>query len=156
MPAKINVLDIQIKDEIKRTSALIESVTGVAPAFFRPPYISVSANMYDAIPLPFICGRGCNDWEDDKDADYRYEHMKQATENGTIYLLHVTDGNKATLEACERIIPELQAQGYEFVNLPTLFETLKVERNIPHSLWTLAKMMSPIFDSGFNFFASLI
>lgn len=138
-PAMADLSIEQMKDEFQKCDDAIFEITGKRPEFFRPPFISVSANMYEAIPLPFICGRGCNDWENDKDADYRYEHMKQATENGTIYLLHVMEGNKATLDACERIIPELQSQGYEFVNLPTLFETLKVERNIPHSLWTLAK-----------------
>lgn len=128
----------QIKDEYKKCDDVITEITGVRPTFFRPPYINVSQTMYDAISVPFICGRGCNDWEADKDAEYRYQHIMEAADNGTIFLLHVMEGNKATLEALDRAIPELKAQGYDFVNLPDLFEKCNINPDIPHSLWSIA------------------
>ena len=128
----------QIKEEYKKCDDLITEITGVRPTFFRPPYISVSELMYENIKVPFICGRGCNDWEPDKDADFRYKVMLDSTENGVLYLLHVMEGNKATLEAVDRIVPELQAQGYEFVNLPDLFKKCGVEPAQDHALWTIA------------------
>lgn len=127
----------QIRQEFKKCDDAITAITGLRPSFFRPPYISLSQTVYDNIKLPFICGCGCNDWEPDKDADYRYEHMKQAAQNGTIFLLHVMEGNKATLEACNRIIPELKEQGYEFVNLPDLFEKCGVDPHKDHALWSV-------------------
>ena len=128
----------QIKDEYKKCDDLITKITGVRPAFFRPPYISISPTVYDCIKVPFICGCGCNDWEPDKDADYRYEHMMQAAQNGTIFLLHVMEGNGATLEAVDRIVPVLKEQGYEFVNLPELFEKCGVNPVKPRALWSVA------------------
>lgn len=128
----------QIKDEYKKCDDVITEITGVRPTFFRPPYINVSQTMYDAISVPFICGCGCNDWEADKDAEYRYQHIMEAADNGTIFLLHVMEGNKATLEALDRAIPELKAQGYDFVNLPDLFEKCNINPDIPHSLWSIA------------------
>ena len=128
----------QIKDEYKRCDDLITEITGVRPAFFRPPYLNLSQNMYDNISVPFICGCGCNDWEPDKDADFRYDHMMEAAQNGTIFLLHVMEGNNATLEAVDRIVPVLKEQGYEFVNLPDLFEKCGVNPQKPRALWSIA------------------
>ena len=128
----------QIKEEYKKCDDLITQITGVRPTFFRPPYISISEEMYKNISVPFICGCGCNDWESDKDADYRYNVMKQVTQNGVLYLLHVMEGNKATLEAVDRLVPELKAQGYEFVNLPDLFEKCGVDPHKDHALWSVA------------------
>ena len=128
----------EIKEEYKKCDDAIFAITGKKAEFFRPPYIDVKPEMYDAIPVPFICGRGCSDWEPDKDADYRYNQMIKDADNGTIYLLHVLEGNKPTLEATDRLIPELQKQGYTFVNLPDLFEKCGVDKNIPNSLWTIA------------------
>ena len=128
----------QIKDEYKKCDDAIIEITGVRPTFFRPPYINLSQTMYDNINVPFICGCGCNDWEADKDTDFRYEHIMQAAQNGTIFLLHVMEGNKATLDALNRAIPELLAQGYEFVNLPDLFEKCGVNPKKEKSLWYVA------------------
>ena len=128
----------EIKEEYKKCDDAVFEITGVRPSFFRPPYISVSQTMYYNIDVPFICGCGCNDWEQDKDADYRYEHIMQAAQNGTIFLLHVMEGNKATLEAVDRAIPELLKEGYEFVNLPALFEKCGVEPRKNNALWSVA------------------
>ena len=128
----------EIRDEYKKCDDAIIEITGVRPTFFRPPYINLSQTMYDNINVPFICGCGCNDWEADKDTDFRYEHIMQAAQNGTIFLLHVMEGNKATLDALDRAIPELLAQGYEFVNLPDLFEKCGVNPKKEKSLWYVA------------------
>lgn len=128
----------QIKEEYKKCDDLITEITGVRPTFFRPPYISLSQTVFDSINVPFICGLGCDDWEPDKNADYRYEHMLQASRNGTIFLLHVMEGNKATLEAVDRIVPVLKEQGYEFVNLPDLFEKCSVDPHVKNALWSVA------------------
>ena len=129
----------QIKDEYKKCDDAIVELTGKKAEFFRPPFISVSEQMYEAIKVPFICGKSCNDWDPNYDADYRYNKMLEDAENGTIYLLHVTEGNVATYEAVERAVPVLKAQGYEFVNLPTIFEKTGTKKDIYHSLWTCAK-----------------
>ena len=129
----------EICDEYKKCDDAIIEITGVRPTFFRPPYINLSQTMYDNINVPFICGCGCNDWEADKDADFRYEHIMQAAQNGTIFLLHVMEGNKATLDALNRAIPELLAQGYEFVNLPELFKKCGVDPHQDHALWSIVQ-----------------
>ena len=128
----------QIKEEYKKCDDLITEITGTRPVFFRPPYLNISETMYQNIRVPFICGRGCNDWEPDKDADYRYDVMLKCADNGVLFLLHVMEENTATLEAVDRIIPVLKEQGYEFVNLPELFEKCGVDPKQDHALWTIA------------------
>ena len=70
-PAMAEMPVEQVKEEYKKCDDTIVELTGKKAEFFRPPYISVSAQMYDAITVPFICGKGCNDWDANYDADYR-------------------------------------------------------------------------------------
>ena len=46
------------------------------------------------------------------------------------------------MDACDRAIPELKAQGYEFVNLPDLFKKCGVEpkNKNPSGLWLMVLM----------------
>lgn len=128
----------EIKDEYKKCDDAIIDLVGKRPEFFRPPFVAVKQEMYDAITVPFICGVGVNDWDPNYDENYRYEQMIKSAQNGTIFLLHVLEGNKATLKAVERAIPVLKEQGFTFVNLPDLFEKCGVNPAIKNSLWSVA------------------
>ena len=128
----------EIEAEYEKCDNAILTLTGKKAQFFRPPYISVSQQMYDIIKVPFICGLGCNDWDPEYDAEYRYNQMLKDAQNGTIFLLHVMEKNSPTLQAVKRIIPELKKQGYTFVNLPDLFKNCGVNPDIPNSLWPVA------------------
>ena len=113
--------DEEILEEYKKCDDAIMEITGVRPQFFRPPFIDVKDEMHHLIPTPFICGHGVEDWVPTVGADERYKRMKEAAKDGILYLLHVMEGNTATLEAVDRIIPELKEQGYEFVTVPQMF-----------------------------------
>ncbi len=128
-----------IRDEYERTDALIEKCTGKKAEFFRPPYISVGGNMYRAIKVPFICGQGCEDWLPEVTAEQRIERILNSAEDGQIVLLHVMEGNGATVQTVDAVIPELKRRGYEFVNLPELFRIKNVSPDVPASLWTTVK-----------------
>lgn len=112
--------------EIAKTSALIKDITGKEPRFFRPPYIALSGEMFDRIPLTFIEGIGCEDWLDSVSAQERFERITSAVKNGDVILLHDMEGNQKTAEAIEMIIPCLKDRGYEFVTLSDLFLHLGV------------------------------
>ena len=124
-PMMTRMDEAQVKEEVEKTSALIEHITGERPAFFRPPYINVKPEMYDWIDLTFICGKGCQDWEASVDKEFRREGIISNAEPGAIYLLHDFDGNEATVEALDEAIPVLKEQGYVFVTLSELFKQLK-------------------------------
>jgi len=119
----MNELSVEeINEEIDYVSERIVEITGEAPKFFRPPYIAINNTMYDAIDLTFISGFGCNDWDDKVTAERRAKIIIRQAQDGGIILLHDAQGNSKTVEALHTIIPELQAQGYEFVTLTELFE----------------------------------
>ena len=112
----------EIKVEIESVNEQIYDITGTYPSFFRPPYISVSADMYDAIDVPFICGAGCDDWDEKVTAEQRAEKVLSQAQDGQIILLHDAQGNDQTVEALKTIIPELQKEGYTLVTLNELFQ----------------------------------
>ena len=111
----------QMRAETDFTSGIIERVTGKAPRFFRPPYIAVSEAMFESIPLSFIAGIGAQDWLDEVSAEERAQRILDAVKDGDIILLHDMEGNTATVNALDTIIPELISRGFELVTVGGLF-----------------------------------
>ena len=120
----------EIKAEMSETSKRIKNIIGVEPVFFRPPYIAVSPTMYQAIDMPFICGKGVNDWESSTTKEQRIDGVLNAAEDGAIILLHDFGTNYATAMALDSIISGLQEQGYQLVTVSELFEAKGKD---PHS-----------------------
>ncbi len=112
----------EIQEEITYVSGKIKEITGEAPRFFRPPYIAVNDTMYEAIDMPFICGAGCNDWDANVSVKERVDTTLAQLKDGTIILLHDSEGNYQTVEALKILIPMLLEQGYRFVTVKELFE----------------------------------
>ncbi len=110
-----------IKTEIDFVDAWVEQITGTKTTFFRPPFIDVSQSMYDAIDLPFICGIDCQDYMENVSAEARAAYILNGAVDGTIVLLHDAAGNEKTVEALKIAMPQLAAEGYEFVTLSELF-----------------------------------
>ena len=135
-PDMTNLSVEDINNEIEYTTKRIEEVAGVTPKFFRPPYIAVSQEMYDNIDLPFICGQGNEDWDENSTVEHRVKVTLETITPGTIILNHDGENNFANLEAIPQIIDGLLAQGYEFVTLSKLFELYDVNPNQKNMLWT--------------------
>lgn len=112
----------KIKDEMKKTADLIYEYTGEYPKFFRPPYIAVNSTLYENVDIPFICGIGCNDWNQKIPAVKRVQMITRSCDDGDIILLHDAAGNDQTVEALKEIIPFYLEQGYEFVTVTELFK----------------------------------
>lgn len=111
----------EINDEMDRTAELIYNYVGEYPKFFRPPYISVSPELYAAIDLPFISGIGCNDWEDKVSVEKRVKFLTEKCTEGEIVLLHDQATNEKTAEAVRQAVPKMLEDGFEFVTLSELF-----------------------------------
>ena len=123
----------QIREEVSRTTEQIVRITGREPVFFRPPYIAISDEMYEQIPLTFIAGIGCEDWNDQVSAGERAERILSGVTDGAVILLHDMAGNQKTVEALRLIIPRLKQMGYRFVTLERLFEEkgIVLNENVP-------------------------
>lgn len=116
-----------IKQEITTVSNLIQNIIGEAPTFFRPPYIAVNDTMYETIDMPFICGYGCNDWDDTVTVQERIDTVLKQAQDGAIILLHDSSQNIQTVNALKTIIPSLLDAGYQLVNLKELFHAKGIE-----------------------------
>lgn len=110
-----------IQAEYQYVDEKVFEITGEHTKFFRPPYIAVHQVMFDNIDVPFIAGIGASDWDDRMTAEKRARTILKQAKDGDIILLHDMEGNSATVEALDTIIPELQAQGYKFVTVSELF-----------------------------------
>ena len=126
-----------IIEEYEKCDEAIVKITGKKPVLFRPPFICVNDLMHEVIHVPFICGHGCEDWVKERTADERYKLMMANVQDGIMYLLHVDDGNEATLELVDRAIPALKELGFEFVTAPKLFELKGVEMKDNGQNWTV-------------------
>ena len=111
----------EIRREIRECSEKIVEITGEAPHFFRPPYISVSQTLFDAVDLPFICGVGCLDWEPSVSAEQRIALLREKVRNGDLILLHDMEGNVQTVEALRVMIPEWKVRGFQFGTCSQIF-----------------------------------
>ena len=109
-------------EETKKTDDLIEKITGRVPEFFRPPYIAYDDATFDAVDKTFICGLGCDDWDEKVPVEKRVKDILSFADDGVIVLLHDSDYNQATVDALEEVLPKLKEEGYEFVTLRQLFE----------------------------------
>lgn len=132
-PAMPKLSAAQIREEVSRTTEQIVRITGREPVFFRPPYIAVSDEMYEQIPLTFIAGIGCEDWNDQVSAGERAERILSGVMDGAVILLHDMAGNQKTVEALRLIIPRLKQMGYRFVTMERLFEEkgIVLNENVP-------------------------
>ncbi len=135
-PSMSSLTAEEIQKQIEDTSAVIDQMVGVTPEFFRPPYIATSNTMYENIDLPFINGIGCKDWEATVTAEERVETILTTVKDGDIILLHDFDGNIATVNALDEIIPKLLEDNYAFVTVSQLFELKGVEPNVEYMIWT--------------------
>ena len=126
-------------EEYNKCDEAIIKITGKKPVLFRPPYICVNNLMHEVIHVPFICGHGCEDWVKERTADERFKLMMNNVQDGVMYLLHVDDGNEATLELVDRAIPVLKEQGFEFVTAPKLYELKGVPMKDNGQNWTVVE-----------------
>ena len=82
--------------------------------------------------LGFICGENCEDWEPTVTAEERVSRMLKSAKDGLIFLLHDFEGNEATVEAVDQIIPILKQRGFRFVTVRELFKKkgIKAQKNL--------------------------
>jgi peptidoglycan/xylan/chitin deacetylase (PgdA/CDA1 family) len=126
--------DDELRDEIARTAQEIEAATGLAPTLVRPPYgeeperIGVAAAELGLGPV-VLWSIDPEDWKAPP-ADAIVEHVLQEARAGAIVDLHDgwgrTEGTRQpTVEALERLVPELQARGFDLVTLSELLDAAR-------------------------------
>lgn len=115
----------EIKEEVTKTRDVIYSVIGEYPVFVRPPYGQYDERVQKYSYAPLVNWNiDSLDW-DFRDADKVVEHVLKEAKDGMIVLSH--DIHWFTVDAMERIIPELQARGYQLVTVRELLYYNDVE-----------------------------
>lgn len=116
-----NLSPSELTDQIMNTRAKIYDITGVDATLMRPPYGScndqVKAKATELGIALINWSVDTVDWKY-KDADTVYQAVMAEAKNGAIILCH--DLHKTTVDAMERVIPALLAEGYQLVTVTEL------------------------------------
>ncbi len=114
-------------EDMNKASNAIEKASGKRPALVRPPFGSVSDTVKYAATMQnqaiILWSVDTRDWES-RNANAVYNEIMSTARNGDIILCH--DIHKSTVDAMERAIPDLIAEGYQFV---TVSELLTYEKD---------------------------
>ena len=104
--------------EIQETNEKLESLTGNAPEYVRPPYGEWSDELGERLRMePVFWNVDPLDWKV-LDAEKVYRHIVKHAEDGSVILLH--DSYKTTVQAAFKAIDTLEKQGYTFVTADEL------------------------------------
>lgn len=114
------------KEEITKNADFIQSVTGIYPKTYRPPYISYNNTILNYFPdqTAIGCSIDSRDWTGIGSAEI-IQNVVSVARDGDIVLLHEPQAN--TRAAVGEIIDQLRAKGFEFVTVDELFR----RQNVP-------------------------
>lgn len=116
----------QIEEEIVKCEDTLVEITGKKPTLFRPPYGSYKRSDLEEIAkkhdykIILWTTIDARDWENPPASTIASTIINKA-KNGDIILLHDYATNN-TVEALDRIIPEMQKRGFQFVTVSELLE----------------------------------
>lgn len=120
-----------IKEEITRSQAALQAITGKAPKLLRPPYGShndvVDACMSENDLLYAGWSVDTQDWKL-RDAQQITSRVLKEVRDGDIILMH--DMYPSTVEALKAILSQLKEEGYQFVTVSELLQYREVP--LPH------------------------
>jgi peptidoglycan/xylan/chitin deacetylase (PgdA/CDA1 family) len=125
--------DDDLRDELERTSSLLEAAVGKRPQHFRPPYADTDFRVADvarAAGLVRTVLRSIDpaDWSE-PDADAIADRVLAGARRGSIVCLHDslapgeergTPTRQPTVDALHKIVPELGRRGFRLVTVREL------------------------------------
>lgn len=132
-PRLIFMSSEKAKENIDKSARIIASVTGEKPFFVRAPYGYITSHQLKTLDTFFVSWSvDTYDWKKSNSEDDIYNCIMKNASDGEIILLH--DTREKTVNAVLRAIPELQAQGYEFVRVDDLLTRNgnKLAKGIPY------------------------
>jgi len=113
--------------EVTKAEAVIRAVTGKRPSVFRPPYGAFAPSMVELLQqhdyqfVLWTWSTNSHDSVDNLTADEIANRILQGIKPGAIILLHDHGGDRGPMvQAVDRVLTELGAQGYRFVTLDEL------------------------------------
>lgn len=112
----------ELTTEIQESVDAIKNATGVAPTLMRPPYGAIDSTVLAEAKKQGLCAVNWSldteDWKT-KNADDTYKMVMKAVD-GDVVLLH--DIHEYNINAVERFVPDLIAEGYQLVTVSEMYE----------------------------------
>lgn len=120
-PQLTNLSESSIKSQIEQTSDAIYNVTGYRPTLVRPPYGSFNKVVKDTLKdySLILWNIDSLDWKS-RDENQIVPLVMNDIQDGDIILLH--DIHSTTVPAVDKIVSELDKQGYQMVTVSELIE----------------------------------
>ncbi len=116
--------DELIADEIK-TNEIFKKITGKDLKLLRPPYGNVNQLMKDNLNYCFINWNiDTEDWRY-RNQEHIYNEVISKVEDGDIILMH--DLYDSTVDAVEKLLPELYVKGYQVVTISEMANLKGIE-----------------------------
>ena len=107
-----------VQSQVQRTNDNVNKIIGEKPTVMRPPYGAYNATVKAGAGVPIILWSvDTLDWKS-RNADSVCEVVRKNVRDGSIILFHDIYGT--SVDAVERLIPELQRQGYQLVTVSEL------------------------------------
>lgn len=111
----------EVRNELDKSSSIIEAITGARPTIMRPPtgawnddIAAICADMGMAI-VNWSWQSCPEDWNHHDNPEHIAEHVINTAQNGHIILLH--DTNQATIAAMPQMIAGLKERGFRFMTV---------------------------------------
>ena len=105
----------EAEEEIRAVSGLVEELTGTGTSYVRPPFGIWDPELEEELDMiPVLWTIDTLDWTT-QNVDWIVEKTVQDAGENDIILMH--DSYESTVQAAERIIRRLKAEGFEFVTV---------------------------------------
>ena len=105
----------EAEEEILAVSSLVEKLTGNGTSYVRPPFGIWDPELEEKLDMiPVLWTIDTLDWTT-QNVDWIVEKTVQDAGENDIILMH--DSYESTVQAAERIIRRLKAEGFEFVTV---------------------------------------
>ena len=112
------------KEEIETTNQKIFEITGVYPAWLRPPYGEWRKNLdFYVVMFPVLWDVDTLDWKS-KNVDSIMKIVQSEVSDGAVILMH--DAYQSSVDAALQIVDLLMAEEYEFVTVEELILPQKI------------------------------
>ncbi len=127
--------EYEILSEIDKTQKAVKDVIGKEPVLFRPPYRAISRSMFEIIKsknmkVVLWSDLDPRDWSNPGTYNI-VKIIEEKADSGSIVLLHdyntVRNKKSQTIQALEKIIPEMQKRGYKFVTVSEITKDIDKE-----------------------------
>lgn len=108
----------ELIEEERQTNQIYKEITGIDLTLLRPPYGNINQMMRENLNYTFVnWSLDTEDWRY-RDANHVYKEVLDNIEDGSIILMH--DLYESTVEAVEKLLPELYARGYQVTTVTEL------------------------------------